>query len=433
VVVPGIRQSFDQVRRTGNRAVHTHFGDVRAALSAVQCCFELGAGPADYLLYVDRALVGVIEAKREGQTLSSVEGQSARYAHSLTAQQRMRAWRDPLPFRYETTAAETHFTNALDPKPRARELYSFHRPETLARWMREADQDPQAPTLRARLRRLPVLDERGLRPAQVEAIGGLEKSLAQDQPRALIQMATGAGKTYTVVAETYRLLKHGGAGRVLFLVDRNNLGRQAKTDYGNYLTPDDGRKFTELFNVDQLASGGMLESTKVVIATVQRLYALLRGQPVNPEAEDEALDSYDIEEVVEVAYNPAVPPETFDLIVVDECHRSIYGRWRQVLEYFDAYLVGLTATPVNQTFGFFHQKLVATYTYPQAVADGVNVDFDIYRIRTRKTEQGDTIEARTVVPKRDRRTRRQRYEELEADLTYRSSQVGRDVIAKGQR
>lgn len=390
------------------------------------------SGPADYLLYVDRALVGVVEAKREGQTLSSVEGQSARYALSLTPQQRMQAWRDPLPFRYETTAVETQFTNTLDPRPRARELFSFHQPETLARWMREAEQDPQAPTLRARLRRMPTLDERGLRPAQVEAIHGLERSLARDQPRALIQMATGAGKTHTVVAESYRLLKHADAHRILFLVDRNNLGAQAKTEYENYVTPDDGRKFTELFNVDRLASGGMLESTKVVISTVQRLYALLRGQQVDPEVEDEALDSYDVDDVVEVAYNPAIPPETFDVVVVDECHRSIYGRWRQVLEYFDAYLVGLTATPVNQTFGFFHQNLVAEYTYPQAVADGVNVDFDVYRIRTRQTEQGDTIEARTVVPKRDRRTRRQRYEELEDDLTYGGEQLGRDVISKGQ-
>jgi len=390
------------------------------------------SGPADYLLYVDRALVGVIEAKREGQALSSVEGQSARYARNLTAQQRLQAWRDPLPFRYETTAVETHVTNTLDPRPRAREVFSFHRPETLARWMREAEQDPQAPTLRARLRRLPALDERGLRPAQVEAIQGLERSLARDQPRALIQMATGAGKTYTVVAESYRLLKHAGAHRILFLVDRNNLGAQARTEYENYVTPDDGRKLTELFNADRLASGGMLDSTKVVISTVQRLYAVLRGQPVDPEVEDEAFDSYDVDEVVEVGYNPAVPPETFDVIVVDECHRSIYGRWRQVLEYFDAYLVGLTATPVNQTFGFFHQNLVAEYTYPQAVSDGVNVDFDVYRIRTRQTEQGDTIEAHTVVPRRDRRTRRQRYEELEEDLAYGGEQLGRDVISKGQ-
>lgn len=182
------------------------------------------SGPADYLLYVDRALVGVIEAKREGQALSAVEAQSGRYARSLTKRQRAQAWREPLPFRYETTATETQFTNGLDPRPRAREVFCFHRPETLARWMREAGERPEAPTLRARLRRLPALDERGLRPAQIEAIRGLEQSLARDDARALIQMATGAGKTYTVVAESYRLLKYAGANRILFLVDRNNLG-----------------------------------------------------------------------------------------------------------------------------------------------------------------------------------------------------------------
>ncbi|WP_422733017.1 DEAD/DEAH box helicase family protein [Micromonospora sp. WMMD558] len=390
------------------------------------------SGPADYLLYVDRKLVGVIEAKREGQILSPVEAQSARYATSLTASQQLQAWRLPLPFRYETTAAETHFTNMLDPAPRAREVFWFHRPETLARWMREADADESAPTLRARLRRLPPLDERGLRPAQIDAVKGLERSLAQDQPRSLIQMATGAGKTYTVVAESYRLLNYANANRILFLVDRNNLGIQAKTEFDNYVTPDDGRKFTELFNVERLSGAGMLASTKVVVSTIQRLHAMLRGQSVDPDLEDPDLDSYDIDEVAEVGYNPGVPPETFDLIVVDECHRSIYGKWRRVLEYFDAHLVGLTATPIKQTFGFFHQNLVSEYTYAQSVTDNVNVDFEVYRIRTKQTEQGDTIEAGTVVPKRDRRTRRQRYEELDDDLAYNAGQVGKDVISKGQ-
>lgn len=393
---------------------------------------QTASGPADYLLYIDRKLVGVIEAKREGQILSPVETQSARYAGSLTASQQMQAWRLPLPFRYETTAAETHFTNMLDPHPRAREIFAFHQPQTLARWMREADADTEAQTLRARLRRLRPLDERGLRPAQIRAITGLERSLAEDRSRGLIQMATGAGKTYTAVAQSYRLLNYASANRILFLVDRNNLGIQTKTEFDNYVTPDDGRKFTELLNVERLSGAGMLDSTKVVISTVQRLYAMLRGQAVDPDAEDPVLDSYEVDEVVEVEYNPAVPPETFDLIIVDECHRSIYGRWRQVLEYFDAYLVGLTATPVNQTFGFFHQNLVSEYTYAESVADNVNVDFDVYRIRTRQTEQGDVIEAGTVVPKRDRRTRRQRYEELDDDLAYSGGQVGKDVISKGQ-
>jgi type I restriction enzyme R subunit len=391
-------------------------------------------GRADYLLYVNQKLAGVIEAKREGTVLTPVERQSARYAEGLTASQQLQAWRLPLPFRYETTAAETHFTNALDPVPRAREVFSFHQPGTLARWMRDAEADPQAPTLRSRLRRsLPPLDDARLRPAQADAVTGLERSLAQDHPRALIQMATGAGKTFAAVTSSYRLLKQAGAQRILFLVDRNNLGRQAHTEFTSYVTSDDGRKLAELYAVERLTGPGILASSNVVISTVQRVYAMLRDAPLpDADADDPGYDDYDADDVIEVSYNPAVPPETFDLIIVDECHRSIYGRWRAVLEYFDAYLVGLTATPVKQTFGFFRQNLVSEYTYQQAVADSVNVDFEVYRIRTRQTEQGDTIEAGTVVPRRDRRTRRQRYQELDDDFSYTAAQVGKDVISKGQ-
>ena len=416
-----------QVQNAGRENLFAGTGiAVREAMTAT--------GPADYLLYVDKRLAGVIEAKREGTVLSPVERQSARYAEGLNASQQLQAWRLPLPFRYETTAAETHFTNTLDPLPRAREVFGFHQPETLARWMREADADPQAPTLRSRLRQgLPPLEDGRLRPAQADAVKGLEESLRQDRPRALIQMATGAGKTYAAVTSTYRLLKHARARRMLFLVDRNNLGKQAATEFTGYVTPDDGRKLAELYGVERLTGSEVLASSDVVISTVQRVYAMLLGRPLpSVDTDDAMFDDYDADEIVEVAYNPAVPPETFDLIVIDECHRSIYGRWRSVLEYFDAYLVGLTATPVKQTFGFFHQNLVSEYTYQQAVADGVNVDFDVYRIRTRQTEQGDTIDAGTVVPKRERHTRRQRYEELDDDFSYAGAQLGKDVISTPQ-
>jgi type I restriction enzyme R subunit len=245
-------------------------------------------------------------------------------------------------------------------------------------------------------------------------------------------MATGAGKTYMAVTETYRLLKYAKARRVLFLVDRNNLGKQAYTEFDNFVTPDDGRKFTELYNVERLGAAAIRDSTKVVISTVQRLYARLRGEPVDPDVEDEAYDSYDVGGVVEVQYSTDLPPETFDLVIVDECHRSIYGVWRQVLEYFDAYLVGLTATPVKQTFGFFHQNLVSEYTYRESVVDEVNVDFDVYRIRTEHAERGATIDRGTVVPIMSRPTRHKRYEELEEDFTWTSPQLGRKVISTGQ-
>jgi type I restriction enzyme R subunit len=393
-------------------------------------------GRADYLLYVDQRLVGVIEAKREGADLEAAMQQAARYATGLTRSQQLSAWRASLPFRYVADGNTVRFHNALDPAPRTRDVFAVHQPETIARWIEEAEADPTAPTLRARMRRLPqtFLNPEPLRPAQVKAINGLEKSLAKDDPRALIQMATGAGKTYTVVNESYRLLKHAGAKRILFLVDRNNLGSQAATEFENFDTPDDGRKFTELYVVQRLAGDSVLGSAHVVVSTVQRLWLALTGRDV-PSADnnDEALDRYDlVDEPVEVGYNADLPPEAFDLIVVDECHRSIYGKWRAVLEYFDANLVGLTATPVKQTFGFFFQNLVSEYPYEQAVADGVNVDFDVFRIRTELGENGGTIPAETVVPMRERKTRRERYQELEEDLEWKASQLGRQVISKGQ-
>jgi type I restriction enzyme R subunit len=397
--------------------------------------FPLADGQADYMLYVDGQIVGVIEAKREGTPLVGVEWQTDRYAKALPRSHALATWHAdrPLPFRYESTGTENRFTNGLDPEPRSREVFSFHRPETLSRWMQEADTDPEMPTLRAKLRHMPVLLTEGLRPAQVDAVHGVEGSLARDLPRALVQMATGAGKTYAAVTLSYRLLKHTRAQRILFLVDRNNLGRQALGEFRNYVTPDDGRKFTELYNVQRLTGAEMLGSSKVVISTIQRMYVLLRGEQL-PDVEDDnpQFDRYDRDRPVDVSYNPNVPPEAFDLVVIDECHRSIYGTWRPVLEYFDAYLVGLTATPVKQTFGFFHQNLVAEYTYDQAVADKVNVDFDVYRIRTEITESGGHIPAGIVVPRRDLRTRRQRYEELEDDLTYTGSQLGRSVVAEDQ-
>ncbi len=296
--------------------------------------FPLTGGRADYVLYVDGKIVGVIEAKREGVGLVGVEWQSGRYAAGLPKSYQLATWRsdDPLPFRYETTGTRTQFTNGLDPQPRSREVFSFHRPETLRRWMAEADDNPEAPTWRARLQAIPELDTGGLRPAQVEAIRGVEDSLARDRPRALVQMATGAGKTYMAVTLSYRLLTRAKARRVLFLVDRNNLGKQTRGEFANYVTPGDGRKFTELYNVERLSGREVVDSSHVVISTIQRMYALLRGDEL-PDVDDDNPAYDDLPgEPVTVAYNPGVPPESFDLVIIDECHRSIYGKWRGVLE-----------------------------------------------------------------------------------------------------
>ncbi|MFQ5578293.1 MAG: DEAD/DEAH box helicase family protein, partial [Anaerolineae bacterium] len=403
--------------------------------------FPLQTGFADYLLFVDRKAVGVVEAKKEGVTLSAVADQAARYSEGLPPN--IPHVTLPLPFLYESTGRETYFRDERDPNPRSRRIFTFHRPDTLAEWVEPgvvgAGLRP-APTLRGRLAALPTahpLHENGLWPPQIDAIRNLEASLAQDKPRALIQMATGAGKTFTAVNFTYRLIKFARAYRVLFLVDRNNLGRQAFREFDQFAAPDDGRKFTELYNVQHLQSNALDHVSKVHITTIQRLFSMLSGEAeFDPANEERSLfelgGALDRQPPKEVQYNPYLPIEYYDFIIIDECHRSIYNLWRQVLDYFDAYLIGLTATPSKHTFAFFNQNLVMEYGRPQAVADGVNVDGEVYRIRTRISEQGDTIQAGFVVPVRDRLTRAQRWQQLDDDLPYTAGELDRKVVAKDQ-
>jgi type I restriction enzyme R subunit len=397
-----------------------------------------GYGEADYILFVDGKAAGVVEAKKAGYTLTGVEIQSDRYSKGFPDQ--YPTYARPLPFLYQSTGVETRFTNLLDPRPRSRNVFHFHKPDTLATWL-AADPLPDhtsPSTLRSRLLIFPTLHTTGLWPAQIRAVQNLEVSLADDRPRSLIQMATGSGKTFTAISAIYRLIKHGDATRVLFLVDRGNLGRQTMKEFQAYTTPDDGRKFTELYNVQLLTSNKIDPVARVVITTIQRLYSMLRGDAdLDPTLEEaslfEASASF-AREPVPVEYNPALPPELFDVLFVDECHRSIYSLWRQVLEYFDAHIIGLTATPAQQTFAFFNRNLVMEYNHAQAVADGVNVDFEVYKIMTRMTRHGATIEAGPfeVVGRRDRATRAVRWERIEEDITYGANELDRKIVAEDQ-
>ncbi|WP_346072926.1 DEAD/DEAH box helicase family protein [Saccharopolyspora thermophila] len=427
-----VRQRLDDTLRSAGWAVQDHTDrNPFAALGVAVKEVHTRAGFADYFLYVRTKLVGVIEAKREGEDLSAAQAQAWRYAAALTEDQQRRAWRKGvLPFQYVTDGNETRFRNELDPKPRSRRVFAVHQPRTIEAWMQRADENPETPTLRAALQRLPEvpLDSSRLRDAQFEAIQGLEKSWARNDPRALIQMATGAGKTYTAASFGYRFLQHARGKRILFLVDRTSLGDQAEAEFKNFTTPDTGRKFREQYNVDWLSGSMVLDSTSVVVSTIQRMWLRLTGRQVPEGGDDRELDEQ-LTGPAEVEYNRDIPPETFDLIVVDECHRSIYGRWRAVLEYFDAFLVGLTATPVPETYGFFERNLVSEYPFDRSVIDEVNVPFEVYQIKTKIGEQGSTIKAGTVVPVRDTKTRRERMEDLEDDLIYTGRQEGRKVIS----
>ena len=387
--------------------------------------FQMESGPTDYLLFIDRKAIGVIEAKPEGTTLGGVSEQTERYLTGIPA--RLRCHQRPLPFGYESTGVETFFRDLRDPDSRSRRVFAFHKPEILAQWV------AQGYTLRERLRDLPALDAHGLRDCQIEAIVNLEQSFADNRPRALIQMATGSGKTYTAVSFAYRLIKFAKANRILFLVDRSNLGRQALKEFQQYTTPDDGRKFTALYNVQHLAANRIDPVSKVCITTIQRLYSMLKGEPdMDEQIEERSLYDLGLPNQADVEYNPGIPISTFDFIITDECHRSIYNRWRPVLEYFDAFIVGLTATPSKQTLGFFNQNLVTEYSHERAVTDGVNVGYEVYRIKTEITEEGGGVEAGFYVDKRDKLTRETRWEQLDEDLEYGANQLDRAVVVPDQ-
>jgi len=389
--------------------------------------FQLPNGPCDYLLFVGGKAAGVIEAKKVGVTLSGVAEQSAKYMEKLPPH--LACWADQLIFHYESTGEETFFRDTRDPNSRSRRVFAFHKPGTMHAWLKEQD------SLRSRLRQLPPLETAGLRDCQIDAIQGLDASLAADQPRSLIQMATGAGKTFTACTFSWRLLKFAKARRILFLVDRNNLGNQTLKEYQNYDPPGSGRKFDKTYIVQHPHSNRIDPDAKIVITTIQRLYAMLRGEELDESAEETSafeVWTNDEGEIRPVVYNPDIPIEAFDFIVTDECHRSIYGVWRQVLEYFDAHLIGLTATPSAHTLGFFNQNLVAEYPYEKSVVDGVNVGFEVFRIRTRVTEQGGVVDASYQVPVRDRRTRAIRYKQLDDDLPYAATQIDNDVTVPNQ-
>ena len=400
--------------------------DLSASPGVVVREFRTFSGAADYIIFIERQAVGVIEAKEEskGAVLTTIAEQSKRYAESGLKKY---PGTPIIRFTYETTGVKTNFCDYADEKARSREVFSFHRPETLSEWLKDES------TLRNRLREFPDFNPQGFRKCQVIAIQNLENSFADNKPRALIQMATGAGKTFTAITAVYRLLKFAKAKRILFLVDTKNLGEQAEQEFLNYSPSDDGRFFSELYNVRRLNSSHIPGDAKVCISTIQRMYSILRGEEMDEESEQEnPNERKNIGKPRDVVYNGKYPPEFFDFIIIDECHRSIYNVWQQVLDYFDAFLIGLTATPDSRTYGFFNKNVVSEYTHEQAVLDDVNVGRDgTFLIETEISGKGGTV-LRGVVEKRERLSRKRRWEQEDEDTDYVPSQLDRDIVNPSQ-
>ena len=401
--------------------------NLSAALGVAVREFPTSNGEVDYALFVEGVPVGVVEAKREekGEDITTVESQPARYAGSTFK------WVKPdykIRFAYEATNKLTRFTDYEDIKCRSRTVFSFHRPETLQDWLNAPD------TIRNNMKRFPSLDTTGFRDCQIRAINNLDKFFSENRPRALVQMATGAGKTFTAITAAYRLLKHGKMNRILFLVDTKSLGEQAEREFLSYTPNDDPRSFSNIYGVHRLKISRMPRDIHIYISTVQRMYSILKGEELDDSAEEKPFGEFvtaDSKSPKEVVYNEKYPPEFFDCIIVDECHRSIYNVWSQVLEYFDAFIIGLTATPDKRTFAFFKENVVSEYSREQAIIDGVNVGEDVFLIETEVGRNGGTI-VKQQIEYRNRLSREKRWKQMDEDVQYAPSRLDRDIINPSQ-
>lgn len=398
-----------------------------AAKGVVVREYPTDTGEVDYLIFVNQQPIGIIEAKAitKGEKLiTEVEDQTRRYVNSKFLYFNKSV---EIRFVYESTGEITRFTDYNDIKFRSREIFTFHKPEELERLLKETD------TLRNRLKCFPQLNEYGFRKCQINAINNLEKSFSQGKPRALIQMATGSGKTFTAITSIYRLLKYCGAKRILFLVDTKNLGEQAEAEFTSYKPNDSNLRFVELYNVQRLKSSYIAESSNVCISTIQRMYSILKGEELDESFEESPITNEKVYAPKEVEYNYKYPIEYFDFIVIDECHRSIYNLWKQVLDYFDAFQIGLTATPDSRTFAYFNENVVSEYSREQAIIDGVNVGEDEYIIETKITKSGAQIaKTNRIIRKRQRLTRKQRWESIDEDIVYEANELDRNIVNPSQ-
>lgn len=375
---------------------------------------------ADYLLFLNGKAIGVLEAKREELQLSSVVMEQAeKYIRKLPNW--CSCWYQPLPIVYLSNGKEILFKNINNPDEDYASISHVHSPREIVKML--GIEDDYAG--------LPALQKKGLRNCQYEAITELESSFRLGQSRALMVLATGAGKTFTACMAAYRLLSYTPMKRVLFLVDRNNLGRQAEGEFGTFRLTETGEPFNTIFTTERLKSANIPKDANVVISTIQRLFALLTGQELNDNDNDESYNEENKE--IQLGGNLNLPPDFFDLIIIDECHRSIYGNWRQVLEYFSsAKMVGLTATPGPETLAFFNNNRIVNYTLEKSIADGINVDYRIYRIKTQITENGGAVKEGEKVTQVTKYSGKVEDVKISEEKTYTPTELNRSIVNPSQ-
>ena len=384
---------------------------------------------ADYIFYLDGKAIAVLEAKREENKLGlEVAEQAQNYGNILPDW--VQAWKTPLPFIFLCNGDLLLFKDMREAKPSYKVIKKMFTPKEIVNL---AGDDIKSQF--AKLPALPPVGPKGLRECQFEAITNLEISFKQGLKKALIVLATGAGKTFTACTAAYRLLNYMGAKRVLFLVDRNNLGKQAEGEFGTYKLTETGNAFSDEYIVHRLRSVEKIGNASVVISTIQRLFAALTGQEVDEPDDDEEMehDEDTPGKQVQLTGNVLLPSDFFDVIIIDECHRSIYGDWQQVLTYFNnAKIIGLTATPTPEAMAFFNKNRIVNYTLEKSIADGVNVPPRVYRIKTEISEAGGTLNEGEKVTKVSNLTGKGQNQKQKYDKDYTKTELDRSVVVPSQ-
>ncbi len=395
-------------------------------------------GPADYALCVDGSIVGVVEAKKITLGPQNVLTQAQRYSRGVV--------NSPLnfdghrvPFLYSTNGEVIWFQDARHGLNRSRRVVRFHTPDAL-REMAARDFEAGCQWFA----QIPN-DHPRLRPYQIEANTAIEKAIVQRKREMLVAMATGTGKTFTMVNQVYRLMKSGAARRILFLVDRRALAAQAVRAFASF-EPEPGLKFDNIYEVysqrfqredfdeaekfdpnvlpASYLTDPQLGHAFLYISTIQRMTINLLGRDAVFDTGDEPIDD-DAERL-------NIPIHAFDVIVADECHRGYstgeLSVWRKTLDHFDAIKIGLTATPAAHTKAYF-KEVVYRYEYERAVREGHLVDYDVVKLSSDVRMKGVFLKEGEQIGMIDPGTGAEQLDQLEDERQFDSTEVERKITA----
>lgn len=396
--------------------------------SAVKEALMQGNKESDYLLFVDDKAIAVVEAKAEDSSLGDIVAQQAEW-YSKNPQGWVGLWfPNQIPFVYLANGNKIYFKNMLETDSEYVELSEMHPPKKILQMLGK----------KSEFGALPRIEKKGLRDCQYDAEVKLEASLKAGRKKALAILATGSGKTYLACLASYRLLNYTPTKRVLFLVDRNNLARQTETEFGLFDRTEKQKPMNELYQINRLTKPENIQGD-IIISTIQKLFAVLTGQTITEDDEDKEDEKLGLKDVIKnepdivLGEDLKLPPDYFQFIIVDECHRSIYGKWKAVLDYFkDAKVLGLTATPTPEAYAYFNKNIVEEYTYEDSVVDGVNVPARVYRIITDATVHGGTINQGETVTDVNRSGETVDEYKSQQRIDYAPNQLDRSVINPNQ-